>query len=1416
MRTRRLKSRIKIVYPIPSTNIIDLISNGVTETKSQSKNACQKSSSSKTDLIGNVKRKWKSQSKKAGQKSSTAKTDLQKKPVNGTLLIVEKELNEKLNVNDKEVYVQANSANLNEASSSASKQTLKTVTYPSDNEIEETSSFEDVCEPFIDKFLQLRDSGMSSAAVEESVQHEVLGDSSRVLNVNTDTINGFNVEDELTSAAGNSSGKIMTEVSPSLMDYEDNSNYEDEETSSDTNRLQINGIVLKQNEAAENSCGKLLIEDAPSLTDYEDDSDHEDEETLSDTNRSQINKIVLNQNEASTANLANVMEPEELQCLSLIVHKWAKEECGSVKVLHKWKLDIRQMEEIVVFAGSDSKYSHLLNNLSAERLLYLWRKSGLLNQEGLHMPKRDCCPYQHCRTDPSTPLSPLDADSILVSPRNMKNARRNLFSKSVKEVTNKAGSERTFSKDTVNKLLRRIAYLEKEAKTKENKGHQPQSKTVNNLKDSVKLSQKTIILKCKVKDCEVICTSSVGMLKHQANFHKDEKDGELKVTCPFCSKVVKYIKKHIRDKHRDEAGATCDICKKMFKSVEITNHKRSCKSCPNKCGYFNNRKHRIRDHILRKCPAIDGTINDVIQNVDMPPVSLNSKFISDDIDTASDTETEDDSSLDRLRAMSDPLLKDKKSNDDIAGNIGDESLEENLSTDLVGPNFSICEENDSSNTKRPHKKNASDIPVNDLRAGRKCFPWDCDCIDGYLTEYEEGDEDEFTLERRMIKDDLEMECIKLDDLKNERIEGDNHVLNMFKEHLKKHNPSADTEGDNKQEPSTNGMYLNAIKRHLIPAYHKYVTPFDSRWFLDCDSEKPCKIEGVERSSVMLNDPVYISVGIIEKILNTFDKGEVGGQRCIFLAALPQWMNFIELHFNKRITIYGREVLDKILSYHSYVHSYLRSTKEWKKGKKERKKQNKENKIIKDFKVPDRDAKVLKKYRELLNSNPRLEEIKKLARLASPEVTSVTDSEFVRATRLVHGEALRSTGARPNVLNRLTNGGYSSAKPAFNPFKISEDDKRPIERNGKSTLYQRTNPNLPPECQACVHQIESKSAVCSENCPDRAVPDGYNIYVDWDKTRESIGDFYLHLAFEIKVMFDLYDIVKKKYFGDGKRCVELDENWLYDEATPFFLTCKGTHLSASNVDHLSKAMGIDVCSYDFRRIVCTWILCHELPEIRECEGDALQHNRNTAVIHYQLNKQVNPQRVAQQYIHEEGILTKEISEELRKIELKIRDEVLRKEQARKDLKINKLLKEKEERKEKQAEHRPLGPRHKILTSSRNRFVLLYSEMTGVSLKQLINEVRPLKWRNSVVRTVCSYLTTKGEELRQIWLSIYRGDLCYGVRDRRLEAKGKGWPVGANKRRRQKDRFSWIAFALYDSLQAQIMLEQKMTERANKTL
>ena len=130
----------------------------------------------------------------------------------------------------------------------------------------------------------------------------------------------------------------------------------------------------------------------------------------------------------------------------------------------------------------------------------------------------------------------------------------------------------------------------------------------------------------------------------------------------------------------------------------------------------------------------------------------------------------------------------------------------------------------------------------------------------------------------------------------------------------------------------------------------------------------------------------------------------------------------------------------------------------------------------------------------------------------------------------------------------------------------------------------------------------------------------------------------------------------------------------------------------------------------------------------------------------------------------------------------------------------LVKKKNDLKTMQEMNRPLGPRHKVMKSLKDKFSALFTEITGESLKQLVSELKPKKWRNRVVKTVCSHLDVRGEEMRQIWLNIYKGDLCYGVRDQRMRAKEKGWPVSAN--RCQKDRFSWIAFALHDSFKAEI--------------
>ena len=1089
----------------------------------------------------------------------------------------------------------------------------------------------------------------------------------------------------------------------------------------------------------------------------------------------------------STVSTSMLSDQTLRQSVSAAVHEWVKKTYGTMHMFQRVKLEIRHMVEVLSCVGAGTKYN-LLENQSPEDILAIWTGlpgtvsegrggTGFINVEGLHLPDKSSCPYDHCMFDPSSPISPLTADLMILTPsknRNVLNSKmassRNLFPNEANGVSKKSQTY-GMNEEVFLKLTKRIEDLENQVSNNNKENSEPSETTVG-------LKARVFEFKCSDQECDEKFTSVVGMLKHQKNFHPRKLFEDRRFECPHCHKSVKWIDKHIREAHYDICGEVCIICNKWFKAKDIVDHKGSCKSCP-KCGTFYKRKDRLKDHIAKNECSPEGNAS----NTDHPsklPISIEQQFETN-WDVCSNDEREETVNCNAVLDL-EPLES------------GDHNIIGSGTKRLLGNN---------------RTKNVS-IELDSLNCGRKCFPFDRiknkkkDNDEGYVSEHEEDDTPEATLMRRFIKDDLEQQARVIDNMQNEHEEGDKYVLDLFMQHLNKHNQAAETEGDDRQEPATNKMYWNAIKRHLFPAYHEHVKPSKAEWFLDCENPKPISILGVERSPSMLTEPMYVSVAVVEKILDKFDKGETGTQRCTFLAALPQWMNFIELHFNRLIAVHGREVLDRVLCYHSYVYSYLRSTKEWRKGKQERKKQCKDNKIIKEFTVPNKDAKVLTNYRKYLSSDLRLNEIKKTIRLASSEVKMVSDSEFANVTRFVHSEGLRSTGARPNVLNRLTNGGYSSMDAGFSPWGVSKEDGVPYESKGESVIYTRINPNIPPKSKACIHQLESNSAVCSENCPDKALPEGFNIFVDWDKTRESKGSYYLHLAFEIKVLFDLYDIIKKKYFGGASSISGLGDNWLYDEKTPFFLTCKGTALSSANVKHLSDALGIDVCAYDFRRIACTWNLCHESPEIRALEGDVMQHGERVANDRYRVNKQLKPQKVIQQYIAEEGILTDKIQEELRKVELNIRDEVLCKQQERKNLKMKNLVKKKNDLKTMQEMNRPLGPRHKVMKSLKDRFSALFTEITGESLKQLVSELKPKKWRNHVVKTVCSHLDVRGEEMRRIWLNIYKGDLCYGVRDQRMRAKEKGWPVSSN--RCQKDRFSWIAFALHDSFKADIRGEK----------
>ena len=128
-------------------------------------------------------------------------------------------------------------------------------------------------------------------------------------------------------------------------------------------------------------------------------------------------------------------------------------------------------------------------------------------------------------------------------------------------------------------------------------------------------------------------------------------------------------------------------------------------------------------------------------------------------------------------------------------------------------------------------------------------------------------------------------------------------------------------------------------------------------------------------------------------------------------------------------------------------------------------------------------------------------------------------------------------------------------------------------------------------------------------------------------------------------------------------------------------------------------------------------------------------------------------------------------------------------------IETLIKRKEDYKNLKSEKRPLGPMHRILSTQRKEFLDLIKEVKEIGTDSFLDSLKPLQWRQFVVRIVCTAKEEKGESLRKLWGEMYQGDLKWGVRDARLKAKEKNWPMGQITSRR--DRNSWIAASIRKS-------------------
>ena len=75
----------------------------------------------------------------------------------------------------------------------------------------------------------------------------------------------------------------------------------------------------------------------------------------------------------------------------------------------------------------------------------------------------------------------------------------------------------------------------------------------------------------------------------------------------------------------------------------------------------------------------------------------------------------------------------------------------------------------------------------------------------------------------------------------------------------------------------------------------------------------------------------------------------------------------------------------------------------------------------------------------------------------------------------------------------------------------------------------------------------------------------------------------------------------------------------------------------------------------------------------------------------------------------------------------------------------------------------------------------------------------------MRTLCTASGENGDHLRNLWSKVYKGDLKYGVRDVRFQAKEKCWPrKDGNAFLQKRDRNSWIAGTILKSFQAEIKM------------
>ena len=1070
-----------------------------------------------------------------------------------------------------------------------------------------------------------------------------------------------------------------------------------------------------------------------------------------------------------TCNIFGIVSPfiiqavptlEEVRRFSLAVHMWAVECKGSVEFLHTSSLNERHVQDILLFAGPGSRWK-LIADRSVIEYLSIWQNSakgkehfhgdqetGYQSKSKLHSSAIQFCPFAHCLSVPGI-FENLVNDRKDEKVRKI-TSRRELFATETTTDNNIVNSPTKEELKVQNEELKQKILKYSTSNVAPGTTKSPKSKI-----EEKQLNQPKLV-ECAEANCTKSFVTVFGMQQHYKKIHGVMPSKKDKQNCPFCGKLTVYVHQHIKTVHKEmvESGK-CEVCQQVVKS-DLRKHRGECIKC-RFCDYTNRKKDRLLKHIdthlKEQTNALD--LSTPRKQLHLEPVNP-AQFTSP------------------MKEVRLPQPKPDSVNPSAE-----------ITKELPAPLNLVSSKLNEHQSENCHTQFSLDPRSN--------FPFD-DATDPYESEYESEDDEEFTKKRRMIKDQLELELRDIDQLKSKEADGDSFILEQFESFMRK-------KSNKDHEVSTVKMYTSAIKNDVLPTFHKLFEPFDARWLIDCTSKKECTCEGEKRFYARLEDPIYITPKVVQSALE-FSKekgGQQGGKRGTIINAIVQLMNFVEIYFNGKMNNYGREPFENAVMYHSAVRKFINSTGTWKMCNNEKDRAQHENRLRKAYEHPNREMDLLQKYNKYKNSTKRLQNI---ATVTNMDKKKSSDTEMTKIALITMGEIVAASGCRPAVLLKMPNEAYIDKEPGFNPYETTEGDCIEDEDDGGEKIYRRVNPNLPPRHRACKHQLEQNKAECPVMCDDRCDPDGYNIRITWDKTA---GPSYLHIPKELKHMMDVYDIKKVRHFKGRKSPNSEKADWIHNDKTPFFLNSSGTAFKFLNLAHISEAMGMDVTAYNFRKIVSTWALSHDSLDIRRAEQETLQHSLKVATAHYQQNKQIQPQKLVQKYVAEENLFPESLKDGIAKAELETRDVIKRNEQIKTKKRIETLNKRKEDYLTLTGDNKPLGPKHRIYATDRKMFTKLLMEMNGFEKERDLANMRPLKWRNIAVRTVCSDHKENGPELRRLWKKMYQGDLQWGVRDLRLKAEQKNWPL--KQVTHKKDRNSWIAASIRQSIVSQKLKKKK---------